>query len=874
MPRSYEIKHIGTETSGRYPKGSGGNTGSTFLAYYNKLKDEGLSDLEISTTMNMKIGELRSRKTMYQNEKKAADVSMAMRLRDKGYSNVAIGARMGRNESSIRAMLEPSYKERLQVIDNIAGALADGLDKNGGYLDVGLGTEQYLGVSREKMKAAILKLKDEGYKVYYVNVPQMGTNKETSLMVLTKPGVAYTDVSNNRGDIRPSTNTFFVDSGLTRLNVKPPVNISSDRLDIVYGAKGLQKDGIVELRRGVDDLNLGKARYAQVRIAVDGTHYIKGMAMYSDSLPDGVDLRFNTGKSESLGKLGVLKPLKLDSGNVFGAVIKPQQYYTDKDGKQKMSGINLVNEEGDWEDWSKSISSQMLGKQRPALAKKQLQQAYDRKKEEYDEIMSLTNPIVKEKLLRPFADDVDAAAVHLKAAGLPRQAWAVILPFPGMAENEVYAPNHRDGENVVLVRYPHGGTFEIPELKVNNKYKPAVDVIHQAKDAIGIHPKVAEKLSGADFDGDTVLVIPNNNGAIKTRSTLLGLKDFEPRVTYKGYDGMPILSEGRKQTLMGEASNLITDMTILGATPEELTRAVRYSMVVIDAKNHKLNHKQAEIDNGIRGLKEKYQDKPTGGASTLLSKAKSSEYVDSRQDRQIIDKETGEVSYIPSNKTPYYNSKGQLVVPKTKSTKMAETKDAFTLSSGTAMETVYAEHANKLKALANDARKSMVNIETKPYSESARLVYKEQYNELNAALNIAKRNKPLERNAQIMANIAVAEERRLNPDMTGPDIKKIKGQALEAARIKAGAKKTSIVITDKQWEAIQAGAITNSNLRQILDNADLDRVKELATPRTLKASISSAKTARARTMLNSGLTQSQVADALGMSLTTLQDIIN
>ena len=43
-----------------------------------------------------------------------------------------------------------------------------------------------------------------------------------------------------------------------------------------------------------------------------------------------------------------------------------------------------------------------------------------------------------------------------------------------VASNEIYAPNYRDGENVVLIRYPHGGIFEIPELIVNNKFAEKV----------------------------------------------------------------------------------------------------------------------------------------------------------------------------------------------------------------------------------------------------------------------------------------------------------------------------------------------------------------------------------------------------------------
>ena len=70
------------------------------------------------------------------------------------------------------------------------------------------------------------------------------------------------------------------------------------------GVKGIEKDGVIELRRGVEDLDLNGNRYAQVRILVDGTHYLKGMAVYSDDMPDGVDVVFNTNKKKGTPALG------------------------------------------------------------------------------------------------------------------------------------------------------------------------------------------------------------------------------------------------------------------------------------------------------------------------------------------------------------------------------------------------------------------------------------------------------------------------------------------------------------------------------------------------------------------------------------------
>ena len=115
------------------------------------------------------------------------------------------------------------------------------------------------------------------------------------------------------------------------------------------------------------------------------------------------------------------------------------------------------------------------------------------------------------------------------------------------------------------------------------------------------------------------------------------------------------------QNEMGKISNLITDMTLRGATEDELAAAVRHSMVVIDAEKHHLDYKQSELDNDIKTLRRTYQDGPQGGASTLISRAKSPLSVDKRRGSPIIDPETGEVSYKPANET-YVNKKGVTVV--------------------------------------------------------------------------------------------------------------------------------------------------------------------------------------------------------------------
>lgn len=874
------LSHYGTPRhSGRYPWGSGDNPyqrTKSFLSYVDDLKKSGLTEVEIAKGLGMTTTQLRAKRSIAVAEKRSADQAMATRLKEKGYSNVKIAERMGINESVVRSLLNPVLKERAKITSNIAGLIKENVDSKK-YLDVGSGTEAYLGVSKTKLNTAVSMLENEGYKVQYVKVKQVGTGKYTSIKVLTKEDVPWTELNNNKDKIE-NVSGYTEDGGRTILGLESPSIVNSSRVYVRYGDKGgSDKDGIIELRRNVEDLDLGSSRYAQVRISVDGTHYLKGMALYSDDIPNGYDIVFNTNKktgtpikSDDPNASQVFKSYKSDPDNPFGATVR-QKHYIGKDGKDHLSALNIVNEEGDWDSWSKTISSQMLSKQSPSVAKKQLDLAYQAKKEEYDSIMQVTNSALRKKLLESFADDCDSSSVHLKGAAFPRQSSHVILSFPEMKENEVYAPNYNNGERVVLIRYPHGGIFEIPELTVNNKYKNPQNSIGKAKDAIGIHPNVAKRLSGADFDGDTVLVIPNKDKMIRTSSPLKELENFDPQTAYPGYEGMKVMSSKLKQTEMGKISNLITDMTIRGASDEDLAAAVRHSMVVIDAEKHKLNYKQSYIDNGIAALKEKYQGSEKAGASTLISRASSEIRVPDREEI-TPDPVTGERRYRYTGAT-YVDEKGRTRQREIVSTRMAETDDAYKLSSGTRIESLYADHANKLKALANRARKDMLETPNQRYSPSAKQTYQEEVDSLKSKLRIAEMNSPLERKAQLIANKIIKMKLDDNPNMENDRLKKLKGQAITEARRRVGAKKNLIDITDKEWEAIQAGAVSQNTLTKIFNNSNLDSLKQRSMPRR-ETTMTQAKIARARLMLENGLTQAEVAEALGVSATTIKNALS
>lgn len=875
-----ELYHYGIKRrSGRYPWGSGAKksrNASDFLSTVDVLEKDGFNEKQIAEYFGLQTKQLRAYKSNAHNEVRAAKAAMALRLKDKGYSNSEIGRRMGINESSVRSLLDPAISMRKNASTNTAEMLEKEIASKK-YIDVGGGVENQIGVSRNTLDNAVEQLRAKGYTYHYLKVEQLGTGKFTSIKVLAAPDVTYKEVKDNQSKVT-SPGFYSEDLGQTVVGIKPPSSISSKRILVNYGDQGgSDKDGVIELRRGIKDLDLGAARYAQVRVAVDGTHYLKGMAMYSDDIPKGYDVIFNTNKNSSTPKMDVFKKMKDDPENPFGATIR-QKTYIGKDGKEHLSALNIVNEEGDWNTWKKTLSSQMLSKQSTALAKKQLKLAYDIKKEEFDEICSLKNPVIKKCLLDKFADNCDSSAVHLKAAGLPRQASKVILPFPEMKDSEIYAPSYRNGEKVVLIRYPHGGTFEIPELVVNNKSnKKAKGLIGNAQDAVGINPRVAERLSGADFDGDTVLVIPVGKVKIKTSAPLKGLKNFDPKVAYPGYPGMPKPGEKGsgfdKQGKMGDISNLITDMTIKGAPADDIAAAVRHSMVVIDAEKHNLNWRQSYLDNGIANLKAKYQGASNAGASTLISRAKGDKRVPKRKDGYKVDPETGRKIFTETGET--YEKNGKQVVRLQKSSKMYETEDAYSLSSGTAMENTYADHANKLKALANSARKTSLTTKPIPYSPEAKAKYRQEVDSLNAKLNIALKNRPLERKAQLLANERVKLVRQNNPDMDKDDIKKLKNQALTQARLQTGASKKArlVDITDREWEAIQSGAISTNKLSQIIQNSDLDILKQRSMPRESRG-ISDAKRARAKILESNGYTLAEIADSLGVSTSTISKVLN
>lgn len=973
-----ELSHLGVghddnppgRGSGRFGWGTGRNAYQHYKDWLTRVERERREnvpyvdengrvykgDTAIAKRMHMETPEWRAALEIANEEVRAIAAEDARRLRFKNGKDATDGTNMSldnvvkemrklgydyKNDSSIRALLNDATAEHKTQSKVTADLIKSLVDKNGLY-DVGSDAAMALNVSKTKLDQALFRLKLQGYEVYNRGISQVtNPGQQTNTRVICPPGTEYKAIYNDELHFFHNENVMVTSDGSKiKKAFEYPASFDSSRLMIRYGDQGgKEMDGVVEIRRGVDDCSLKNdagvdSNYAQVRVLVDGTHYIKGMAVYSDGKgwPDGVDMVFNTNKPSGTPMMGddknntVLKLIKKDAENPFGTLIKDherggQSYYTDADGNEHLRVINKKSDEGDWERWSKQLPAQFLSKQPIKLIQDQLAISIADKQAEYESIKELTNPTIKRQLLASFADDCDTTATKLKASPFPNQRYQVILPLRTISDKEVYAPNFDHGSTVWLVRFPHEGTFQIAECRVNNSNAEGRKVItDHAKDAIGISANTAEKMSGADFDGDTVLVIPSNGKfRVESKPILKDLIGFDPKVQYgpASAGGKPYkhLSKEATQGEMGRVSNLITDMTMHKAGPDELARAVKYSMTVIDADKHNLDYKRCYKEQNIKELKDKYQGrynengKWSTAASTLITRANAEQQVLKRQGSPYINKKgkawydpskpegaliyktaddlyyeeikkkkdpkTKEVLIDPDTNKPIWIKTGKIKTRTQQSRQMREVDDARELISplNSDKEQVYANYANTLKAMANDARKELVYTERLKYSPSAAKTYAKEVKSLEDQFKLAERNRPLEKQAQYIANQRLKVLKAEYPNLERKEEKKKADQYLRDAREQVGAHRLKINITDREWEAIQSGAISDNKLTGILRYADKDRVRDLATPKKTKQLSEAVKNA-IRQQAGKSITNAQLAAKYGVSVSTISRIIN
>lgn len=947
--------------SGRWAWGSGENPYQhqfNFQSEVRRLRKNGFKDKEIA---EMLLGEgktttdLRIEIGLAEKAERQYKTSEALKVLEQCDGNKLQAAkRMGIPPSSFYKLVDPTLSERTDKYENTANYLKNRIEKEGRPIDISPGTEISLNVTKDTMKMAVAMLEKEGYIKGYIEVPQQtNRDKKTRTTCLAPPGTDYNEVTYANGKVYNyfswrqdgigTIEDYSPDQGKTFWTPEFPASLDRKRIYVRYAEDGgKDKDGVMEIRKGVEDLSLGNAQYAQLRVLVDGSRYMKGMAVYSDEVPPGYDVIYNTNKKRGASDESVFKSVKvkadldavaertgmskeelnkkikdhhisvetvddlvdcgfsrkeaesyIDKDNPFGALIKAggQYKYKNKKGEEVLSPVNKLREEGEWDEWARNLSSQFLSKQPEKLIKQQLDMSVAAKQHELDQIKALTNPVIKQSLLEDFAANCDKNAADLSAKGFKNQAFKVILPVTTLKDNEIYAPSLPDGEEIALVRYPHGGIFEIPILRNTKRNENAKSVIGNSIDGVGINAKVAEKLSGADFDGDTVLCIPmsSNRLSIAHMDSLSQLEGFDTKM-YKVEGNKKTINNSTKQNEMGKVTNLIADMTVQGATTNAIAKAVKHSMVIIDSEKHNLDWKRSMQENDIIALKKEWQGVNSRGqakgASTILTKANSEVRIPQRKivnDTSIMTPAElaiyrgGGVVYRDTGKTRWDSKKQQYVLKEQKVHRMDTVSDAFDLvrDKSNGKEVAYANYANSLKSLANDARRTSRAIKPINVSQSAKKAYAAEVKSLNEKIQKAEANRPRERAAQRIADAITSEKFKSNPDMDYEHKQKESQRALTQARAMVGASRYEIKIEPREWEAIQANAITTNKLKKIILHTDQDKFRQLATPRrSSTTALTTSELNYAKALYNSGMyTLAEIADALKVSTSTISKAV-
>lgn len=272
------LMHYGMpKRSGRYPWGSGESPfqrSGDFLSRVEELKKQGVSETDIAKSMGLTTTQFRTQKSLANAERRSIEAATAKGLREKGYSLNEIAEKMGyKNDSSVRSLLNEDSEARMNQAKKTADFLKKQVDEKG-MIDVGVGVERELGISKEKMKQALYILEMEGYELYGGGVPQVtNPGKQTNIQVLCPPGTEHREIY-DFGNVHSLREYVSHDGGDTFDTFVYPKSMDSNRIKIRYAEEGgADKDGAVEIRRGVDDLSLGESHYAQVRILVDNNKY-------------------------------------------------------------------------------------------------------------------------------------------------------------------------------------------------------------------------------------------------------------------------------------------------------------------------------------------------------------------------------------------------------------------------------------------------------------------------------------------------------------------------------------------------------------------------------------------------------------------------
>ena len=179
------LTHYGMpRRSGRYPWGSGDNPyqhSADFMARVQSLKKSNATAVDESTgeilTGERAIAkimglsntkELRVQYALAKDEKRTYDVQTAKSMRADGKSLDEIAKAMGfKNDSSVRSLLNDQTASKMnkskKTADTLKQCLKEKLkDDPKAVLDVGVGVERELGISKEKLNEALYIMQQEG----------------------------------------------------------------------------------------------------------------------------------------------------------------------------------------------------------------------------------------------------------------------------------------------------------------------------------------------------------------------------------------------------------------------------------------------------------------------------------------------------------------------------------------------------------------------------------------------------------------------------------------------------------------------------------------------------------------------------------------
>ena len=228
------------------------------------IREEGRTETQIANELGLTTTQLRNAITYARKEEREYNREQVAGMKEAGLSNVEIGQRLGISEGTVRNYISDNKSSKAtseQQLDNIEKALSDSL-KQTGHLDVGVGVERQLGVSRTKFNAVVNQMVENG-DLYIHNIQIQRLNDPTKYTIVkvlsTEPD--YLKVlkdSTNIGNLEYFSDDKALESAK---RFETPQMVDLNRIKIRYQEDGgADLDGLIEIRKGTEDLDLGNSQ--------------------------------------------------------------------------------------------------------------------------------------------------------------------------------------------------------------------------------------------------------------------------------------------------------------------------------------------------------------------------------------------------------------------------------------------------------------------------------------------------------------------------------------------------------------------------------------------------------------------------------------